>query len=432
MNRGKWGKTLGALAAFCMFVSCSAAPAAKVASLDAPEVLELTVWLIPGTGLDELIAKYDERNPDVRITIQTAQYEDIHTNLQTAFAAGYGAPDVSLIELSYIEKFKKLPAYFYNLNDFGAREVESNFLDWKWQQAQDPSRTFVFGLPTDIGPLAVAYRRDLFMQAGLPFGRDDVSDLFRVWDDYLVVGKIISERTGVKMFNNLKIFYRMMFSQLETQYFDRTTGKLILSENPDIRKAWDYAMEASQLGLSANIETYLPEWGDGLAEGKFAVMPAPAWMTGMIRNNAPEATGKWDLARLHPDQHSNWGGSFLTLPKEGEHPEQAFRLIRYLTSPEQQLRMFADNGNFPSTPVAYTDASIRDKRDPYFNDAPVGDMFSQAAKNVKPVYEGPLSQVVATALDDVLQLVDNNQLPPEQGWAEALKRVDQALASYDK
>ncbi|MEX2415030.1 MAG: extracellular solute-binding protein [Paenibacillaceae bacterium] len=411
--------------------SCASAPIVKMNTSTDEEVTELTIWLLPGTGMESLIDKYDREHPSIKINVETAQYEDVHSNLQTAFAAGYGAPDISLIERTFVEQFKNFPEHFHNLYDFGAKDVQHEYLDWKWKQAQNSEQTFLLGLPTDIGPLMLAYRKDLFQQAGLPYERNEVSRLLLTWDDYIKVGEVIQKTTGAKLFNNLKIFYRIMFSQLEQQYFDKSTGKLIIEQNPQLRKAWEYTMKAAELELSANIESYRPEWGSAMSQGSFAIMPAPAWMTGMIRSNAPDASGKWDLAQLPPQQHGNWGGSFLTMPKEGKHPEQAFQLIRYLTAPEQQLQIFVNNGNFPSTPGIYEDTNISGKIDPYFSNAPVGLMFSEAANKINPVYEGPYSQVVANAIDDVLQLVDGHHLDTELAWEVVIERIHKSLIPYE-
>jgi cellobiose transport system substrate-binding protein len=411
-----------------VFISaCSVVPVNPNASIKVDPGVNLTVWLIPGTGLEPMIRQYDHDHPELRIDILTVQHSDVHSNLQTAFAAGYGAPDVSVVESTFMERFRMFDDYFYNLYDYGAADIQSEYLDWKWRKGQNEQQSFVFGLPTDIGPLLLAYRKDVFKQAGLPHERDEVSALLTDWDDYLEVGQIIKDTTGVKMFNNLKIFFRTIFSQLETQYFDRTTGALILRENEELHKAWDYVIQASKMDLSANIETYLPEWGAALSDGDFAVMPAPSWMTGLIRLNAPDAAGKWDLALLPPQQYGNWGGSYLTLPREGQHPEEAYALILYLTSPERQLQLFIDNGNFPSTPGIYVDPAIRDKTDPYFGGVPYGMMYSEAANKVKPIYEGPFAQEVGTMLDEVLQKVDDKTILPDEAWDEVLFRVEQKM-----
>lgn len=415
---------------FAALTACSAVPVSEVDSLQDGRPIELSVWLLPGTGLEPLIAEYDRDHPELKIRVVTAQYADVHSNLQTALAAGYGAPDVVVIEGTFIDRFKGFSSHFYNLYDYGAKALEGEYLDWKWINALNEDHSFLLALPTDIGPNLLAYRRDLFEKAGLPSDRESVSRMLSSWDDYIEVGKTLKEKIGTKMFNSLRTMYRLMFSQLGEQYFDQKSGKLILQDNAELRKAWDYTMKAASLGLSAGIEPYLPEWGLGLEQGSFAVMLAPPWMTGIMRNTAPAASGKWDLAELGPQQYGNWGGSYLALPKEGEHPEEAFALIRYLTSPTQQLRLFVDNGNFPSVPGVYEDKTIHDKIDPYFNNAPVGKMYSDAARKVKPTYKGSLADVVETSLDEVLQQVDNGILSPDQAWNEALQRTEVALRDY--
>jgi ABC-type sugar transport system, periplasmic component len=415
---------------FVALTACSTVPVTEVDSLQDGRPIELLVWLLPGTGFEPLIAEYDRDHPELKIRVVTAQYADVHSNLQTALAAGYGAPDVVVIEGTFIDRFKGFSSHFYNLYKYGAQALDGEYLDWKWINAQNADHSFLLALPTDIGPILLAYRRDIFEKAGLPSDRESVSKLLGSWDDYIEVGKTLKEKTGTEMFNSLRTMYRLLFSQLGVQYFDQMSGKLILQDNVEVQRAWDLTMRAAKLGLSAGIESYLPEWGIGLEQGSFAVMLAPPWMTGIMRITAPAASGKWDLAVLGQQQYGNWGGSYLALPKEGEHPEEAFALIRHLTSPAQQLRLFVDNGNFPSVPGVYANKEIYDKIDPYFNNAPVGRMYSNAAKKVKPIYNGPLADVVETALDEVLQQVDNGTLPPDEAWNEALQRTEAALHDY--
>ena len=92
-----------------------------------------------------------------------------------------------------------------------------------------------------------------------------------------------------------------------------------------------------------------------------------------------------------------------------------------------QLQLFINNGNFPSTPGIYVNPVIRDKTDAYFSEVPYGLMYSEAAKKVKSIYEGPFMQDVGTTLDEVLQLVDDKKLSPDESWEEALIRVEQLM-----
>ncbi len=66
-------------------------------------------------------------------------------------------------------------------------------------------------------------------------------------------------------------------------------------------------------------------------------MLAPSWMLGVIEGNAAGVEG-WDIANVFPGGGGNWGGSFLTVPAQSEHPEEAKALADWLTAPEQQIK----------------------------------------------------------------------------------------------
>src|SRR5690625_7170554 len=93
-----------------------------------------------------------------------------------------------------------------------------------------------------------------------------------------------------------------------------------------------------QEDLVGKNELWTPEWGSSMAEGSYATLiGAPAWMIANVKENAPDAAGKWSLTTI-PEGAGNWGGSFMTIPKESDHPEEAFAFISWLTSPEIQLK----------------------------------------------------------------------------------------------
>ncbi|PZD97405.1 ABC transporter substrate-binding protein [Paenibacillus sambharensis] len=390
------------------------------------EPAELTLWLWPGTGLEELIGQYDRQHDEIQINVVTAQYEHVHENLLNAFAAGYGAPDISLVEISFLETFKAFPGQFYNLADYGAEERQPLFLDWKWNQAVDGGGSMVYGLPTDTGPMVMAYRPDLFAAAGLPADRWEVSAMMTSWNDFLKAGQQIRDRTGTAMVDTINMLYRFRLAQEPEQYYDRDTGGLIVKQSEAVKGAWSLAMKANELNLSADAPTWSIRWGEGIEKGDFAVIFAAAWLLDHIKQTAPGAAGKWDVAFV-PEGAGNWGGSFLTLPKQGKHPEEAYKLITWLTAPEQQLRMFNRNNNFPSTPGIYHTESIQNKRDPYFNNAPLGKIFAEAAAEVPMVYEGPRQHQITTIMENAIFKVERGEAEPAQAWQEAMDLIDRTV-----
>jgi len=386
--------------------------------------VELTMWMFTGTGLEPFVQQYEKDHPNIKVKIQQQEYGDHHNGLVTALEAG-GAPDIALVEIGYIDSFKRDSSKFYNLADYGAQDIMGDYLEWKRVQASSQDLKFIFGIPTDVGPMAMMYRTDIFGQAGLPTDPAGVSDLIKTWDDFLDVGKTIKAKTGKPMLDGAGSAYDVIKGQLTEQYFD-DKGNLIADTNAGIKRAYDYSMKVIKEGLSANIGQWSPEWGAGMNNGDFAVQMAPAWMMGFMKENAPGSSGKWNAAQM-PEGSGNWGGSFLTLPKEGKHANEAFELIKWLLAPKQQLALFKANNNFPSTPSVYDDAAIQEFTDEFFSNAPVGKIYAEAAKKVVPVYYGPDYSIVDAPLKNAILEVQNNKGDPAKEWDKAFEQIKRDL-----
>jgi cellobiose transport system substrate-binding protein len=149
-------------------------------------------------------------------------------------------------------------------------------------------------------------------------------------------------------------------------------------------------------------------------------MACPAWMLGVIKNNAGDAlSGKWDVAKA-PGNGGNWGGSFLAVTKQSKHPAEAADLVKFLTTPDSELAVFQKVNNLPSTPSVYTNADFQAFKDTYFNNAPVGQIFGQGAQALKPVYLGPKNNDVRTAVEATLQAIEQGKKTPAEAWQLAL------------
>ena len=73
------------------------------------------------------------------------------------------------------------------------------YLPWKWELGKAPDGRLI-GLPTDVGSLAVCYRKDLFQAAGLPTERDQVSALWSDWNGFHEAGRKYKQGSGGKAF----------------------------------------------------------------------------------------------------------------------------------------------------------------------------------------------------------------------------------------
>jgi cellobiose transport system substrate-binding protein len=141
-----------------------------------------------------------------------------------------------------------------------------------------------------------------------------------------------------------------------------------------------------------------------------------------IKGNVPDLKGKWNVAAV-PGKNGNWGGSWLTISKFTKHPKESAALIKWLMAPAQQKTIFITKGNFPSAVAAVNDASVKNYKDPYFSNAPVGKIYADSYKNILPGYSGPKGASIGTSLRDALFTVVQGKNTKEEAWDAAIAEI---------
>ncbi|WP_026675502.1 ABC transporter substrate-binding protein [Alkalihalobacterium bogoriense] len=387
------------------------------------EAVSITFWEFGNTGYDVLAAEYMEANPHVSIEIQNIDMNDLHDNLFTTLSAGSGAPDLTMIEVNEIERYRDAQDRFHNLNDYGASDVQDNFLDWVWNTGSSPDGDFVFGLPTDIGPTVMYYRTDVMEQAGIGSTPEEVQAAISTWEDFENVAALLAEE-GILMADGAELVYNARRDQAKEQYFN-TDDEFIAENNDIIREAYDYTANLIQQGYVGDIELWTPEWFSGMADGSYGVLLAPAWMQGVIKDNAPEPEGIWSITTM-PEGAGNWGGSYLAIPAESDVAEEAYNFAEWLTAPEQQFKAFQGYGLFPSAPAVYDEPEFQSYTDDYFGGIETARIFSEAAQAVEPVYKGRNFYLVNDEIQEALTRIHGGGDVDEE-WDAAMQRAKQRL-----
>ncbi|PWU48084.1 ABC transporter substrate-binding protein [Micromonospora sp. S4605] len=397
--------------------------------------ITLTVDVFGQFGYEQLYQEYMASHPGVKIVERGTggNLDEYSPKLTQWLAAGKGAGDVVAIEEGLLVEYKANPGNFVNLLDHGAAELKGNFLDWKWNGGLTADGKQLIGLGTDVGGMAMCYRKDLFAKAGLPTEREAVAKLWPTWQDYIRVGEqFTAKKTGAAFLDAATNTFNTILLQTAGNaqgysYYD-TSDNLVVDSNPAVRQAWDTTMDIIDSGLSGKYGAWSEEWVSAFKQAKFATIACPAWMTGVIEGNAgAAASGKWDIAQV-PGNGGNWGGSYLAVPKQSKHQAEAIELAKFLTSAKGQIGAFKAKGPLPSSPQALADPAITGATNAYFSGAPVGQIFAAGAKNLKPVYMGPKNQAVRTEVENAVRTVELGQRNPDQGWTDAVTNAKKAAA----
>ncbi|MFI9158697.1 ABC transporter substrate-binding protein [Kitasatospora aureofaciens] len=423
-----------ATAALCalLVAGCGSAGSGSGGAAASDAKITLTVGDYGTFGYKQagLFDAYMREHPGITIVEHTVEQEtDYYPALQTHLASGSGLDDIQAVEVGRIAQVvKKQANKFVDLGKADGVD-KGAFLPWKSQQASTTdSRTI--GLGTDIGPMAICYRKDLFQQAGLPTDREEVAKLWQGdWAKFVETGKQYQAKAPAGTFftDSAGGLFNAVVSSSTTQY-DNSSGQLDYKNSPSVKSAWDLATGAVQAGVSAGLKQFDTPWYQAFANSKFATVACPSWMTAIVADKSGSANkGKWDIATAPAP--GNWGGSFLTVPKSGKHQKEAEALAAWLTAPAQQAKVFTTVGNLPSNTQALSRPEVQNARLDFFGDTPTGRIYAATAQSIQPTVIGEWDGLVKDTLTNgALLSIEQHQSDPAKAWGNAVKEIDDKVS----
>ncbi|MFE2986983.1 ABC transporter substrate-binding protein [Streptomyces sp. NPDC059262] len=374
-----------------------------------------------------LYDEYMKLHPGVTIKENVTTRTDVYwPKTLTRLQAGSGTDDIQAIEVGNITEAVQTQADKFV--DLGKEVDKSQWLDWKNAQATTKDGKLI-GLGTDVGPMAICYRKDLFEKAGLETDRTKLAAQWKGdWNKYVDLGKQYMKKApnGTKYVDSASSVYNAALGGEKERYYDKD-GSVIWDKSTGVKKSWNAAMEVATSNMSAKLKQFDKPWDQGFANGTFATVACPAWMLGYIQEKSGDSgKGKWDVAAA--PTAANWGGSFIGVPTASKHQKEAIALAKWLTAPAQQAKVFAKQASFPSTPSAYDGLKPQAATTTFFSGAPLTQIFSDSAKTIPVQVFGVKDQPIGTAITDtgILQ-VEQKGKSPAQGWDAATKEVKDVL-----
>ncbi len=371
-------------------------------------------------GYEGLIDEWNAANDDIKIEqVKVGTWDDAKANLYTKLAAGSGLSDIEAIEGDAMPAILAEEGAFEDLTD---DELDGRWLPWVEEKTLNADGQMI-GYATDIGPEGICYRADLFKKAGLPTDREEVAGLMGTWDDYFALGEeFIKKVPDTAWYDSSGGLAQAMLNQVANPF--ETDDNTVEVENDELKAVWADVTGNIEKGLS----TKLPQWGDdwtaSFQNDGFATMACPGWMLGVVEGNAEGVKG-WDIANVFPGGGGNWGGSFLTVPSQGENVEEAKEVAAWLTAPEQQVKAFAAKGTFPSQVEALESDEVTSATNAFFNDAPTGQILAERAQavTVQP-YKGPKYSDILQAFQAAVLRVDDGSQDAAESWDQFLTDVE--------
>lgn len=394
---------------------------------------KITIWAYGNVIQKDLEAEYEKNNPTIDIVVSNKPMDTHHQTLITALKA-QKTPDIAAIEISYAGFFRSYPQYFQSLSGL---LNENDYLDWRWEQGVAKNGTLI-GIPTDVGGLQVAYRKDLFKKRGLPTDRVAVGKLWPTWEAFINTGKTYMTKLTTTEKNDCRVkkvctgfidnagtIYSAILNQGTKKYYE-SNGTLIYQTNPNVKTAFTTTAAAMNAGISTRINQLTTDWNVGMTKGLFATVLAPAWMLDHIKKYGSKTTGLWDVADL-PGEGGNLGGTQLTVPAKAKYSTQAKAFIKWYLSPATQLKMFQKHGIFPAASSLYSNPALTGYKDKFFSYAPTGQIYATGAKKLRPIFEGKNQRAIDNYFGQALAKVAVGKMTASAAWSDAVAQISKNI-----
>jgi cellobiose transport system substrate-binding protein len=374
-----------------------------------------------------LFAAYMKLHPDIKIVEDNNANEQNYWNAtQAHLAAGSGADDIQAFDVSRMGQVTTtLASRFTDLSKVPG-VAKADWAPVKWSQGTARSGAVV-GLGTDLGPEAVCYNTKLFKAAGLPTSPTAVAKLWGgSWDTFVnTVGTAYQQHAphGTYFLDSGEGLFNSVVGSGATQYYD-ASGKAVYASNPSVKAAWKLASQAVAAGETPGIAQFSTQWASGFANNSFATTICPAWqMANIVNDSGKKNAGVWNVATA--PQASDWGGSYLTVPAQGHHVKQAQALVQWLTRAQQEITVFStpDVGNFPSNVTAYADPRVSGAKNAFLSGAPIGKIFSAAARRIPAAPIGQYDGVIRNDMGNGVLLMEQKHESASAAWKATLQQI---------
>ena len=152
---------------------------------------ELTWWDTSdpkneGPAFQELITKFNQTYPNVKINYQSVPFGEAQNKFKTAAQAKTGAPDILRAEVAWVPEFASL-GHLYALDGSELLADESDFLTTPMSSNKYDGKTY--GVPQVTDSLALMYNKELLTKAG-------IAEAPKTWAEVKTAAQTIKQKTG--------------------------------------------------------------------------------------------------------------------------------------------------------------------------------------------------------------------------------------------
>jgi len=348
---------------------------------------------------------FEAKHPGTTLDVQLVHGEAVTSRLRAAFWADLDVPDLVEVEISRAGSFFRGPPEDVGFIDLMPFLRSTGYYDRivKTRFAPYTNKGKIYGLPHDVHPVMLAYRRDLFEAAGI-----DVEQI-KTWEDFVRVGQQITvpgERYMIELSDSGAHHYEMFLFQRDGGYFD-AESRLTMDDETALETLLFFIPLVAGEGRIASDLGSGRVFTQAVEQGYFLSFVCPDWRSKVAETDIPRMHGKMALMPLPAAvpggrRTSTWGGTMLGITKACPNPELAWQVAEHMYFDKAELAVrFRETNILPPLKDAWEDPAFDEER-AYWSGQPLGRLYANLADEVPPQYASPLVETAKSKMSGVI------------------------------
>ncbi len=386
---------LTSLTAFA--AACSSDGSADRAS--GPVGVEFWGW---APGYEKSVELFNAANPGIKVTYSKISpgSKGGYTKMLNAVKAG-NAPCLGSVGFETLPTFAAAGA----LQDAtqAAAPYAKEYAPWAFAQSGVSGRTF--GLPVDIAPMAMIYRKDLFTKYG-------IAGAPRTWDEYAADAAIIhaaDPNAYIGYFGNDAYNFAGLAWQAGAKWFGTGGDKWTVNLNdPATKKVTAFWQDLIDKKLVKTVPSFDTALYKGMGEGTILSDVNAVWDTPILADSVKQTSGNWAVAPMPVWDASaptagNAGGTPTAVLKGCKHVKEAVEFAHWFGTDQASVsNLIKETGIYPAALSGLENPALS-QPDPFYGGQTIFDVFKESAGRVDPGFQwGPVMTKTSGVLADGL------------------------------
>ena len=375
---------------------------------------DLTVWTFSNTHYDafkQSTPVFEQRHVPLDIDLQLVHYRVLDRRLRSAMWAGLDVPDLVEVNFNRAGTFFRGPVDRVGFIDLTSYLERTDSTGASYRDRILPSRLAaysnrgrIFGLPHDVHPHALAYRRDLFEAEGID------PDTIKTWDDFIEAGRrltIPDKRYMIQFDDTGVLSFEALLLQRGGGFFDAGGELTIDSETAVQALLWFVPIVAGPDRIADNPASQGQAFYKAIGDGYVVCFLCPDWLTSKIEMNLPHLSGKLALMPMPAvtpggRRTTVRSGTMLGITTATPDPELAWELATYLYFDRARVgQRFRTTNTLPPNRDAWEDPAFHEPR-AYWSDQRIGELYIDLASQAPTQYSSPYQELAAAKVGQVI------------------------------